>query len=198
MMVGWAILTQKRTKEWIGCIFGPHLDAERGVQAMRQRQTYATTGHRPIMHVWMEDTEQQINQGYEYLAQDPTFAWRFHGTNGLRSVTVWTVVMDQNSGQQALEEYTPTNVTLDHSGTISMAWDGVTPMAVWLEVVQEDLEKAWSSPIWITADCDRLEADALDPFGLCETVIGDTGGDDGFGCEYDSASWNRACRSLWL
>jgi hypothetical protein len=125
----------------------------------------------------MEDGQVRLNQGSEYLASAPKMAWRYHGTDGLRTVTVWSISMDGEGAQQALVEHEPEGA-MDHTGSLDIPWDGVTPTAVWIEVVQEDLEKAWSSPVWLSADCSRQDEGAVDPLSICEPQE-DTGSDTG-------------------
>jgi hypothetical protein len=158
--------SQKNKKSGLGAFLAPELTRASIFSALENRQTYATTGHRPILHAWVEDRGVKINQGHEYMAESPVFAWRYHGTDALRTVTVWSLSMDGESGQISLVEHEPEEST-DHTSSVVIDWDGETPVALWLEVVQEDLEKAWSSPVWLTADCSRLEEGALDPLELC-------------------------------
>lgn len=56
---------------------------------------------------------------------------------------------------------------LDIEGSFTPDWSG-EDVAWWIEFVQDDGEKAWSSPIWATADCGRLAEYAVDPLGRCE------------------------------
>jgi hypothetical protein len=169
--------SQKNKKSGLGAFLAPELSRAAIFEAMESRQTYATTGHRPILHAWMEDEQVRLNQGMEYLASAPKMAWRYHGTDALRTVTLWSISMDGETAQQALVEHEPEGA-LDHTGSMDIPWDGVTPTAVWIEVVQEDLEKAWSSPVWLSADCSRLEEGAVDPLSIC-ALQEDTGSDTG-------------------
>lgn len=146
--------------------------------AMQQRRTYATTGHRPILRFQAEDGGQTVQQGAEYLAEKPRFTWELYGTEEQAKLTVWAIEVNPDAVQVRLQEEDPEGP--DAAGGLALDWDGSTPMAVWLEARQTDAERVWSSPIWITADCARLDEGAVDPLGRCAPQAGRYGG--GFAC----------------
>lgn len=158
----------------LGAFLAPALTRTHIFEAMSARRTYATTGHRTLLRFQAEDGEVTVPPGAEYLASRPRFTWELYGTAPLKEFTVWGIeiapdaVQTRLAGEQQGE--------LDVSGGLSLKWDGVTPMAVWIQAVQEDGEQTWSSPIWITADCARLDEGATDPLGLCEPAAGSYGG----------------------
>jgi hypothetical protein len=141
--------------------------------AMLQRRTYATTGHRPILRFSVADGGQTAMQGSEIIAQRPAFEWRYEGTANIDEVTLWRVEVVDGRIQSRAQIWTGDGV--DGAGEYTPPWDGLSAVAYWLEVRQWDGEIAWSSPIWLTGDCSRLSLGAQDPLGLCPGAGSDTG-----------------------
>ncbi|MFT5682831.1 MAG: hypothetical protein ACI8RZ_003755 [Myxococcota bacterium] len=190
-----------KPRSGIGAFLAPALTRGDIFTAMKARTTYATTGHRPIMHFSITDNDEVLlQQGSELVAQSPVLHWAYHGTDVLKSIRVKTLVV----GGQFLEPvsiYQNLEAGLDTEGTIDLvaekAWNGSGNVLFWIEALQDDGEKTWSSPIWLTTDCTRLDLGAQDPLDLCDdgpkdtdepkdsadpTDTGDTGGDPQLRC----------------
>lgn len=156
------------------------------MDAMKQRRTYATTGHRAILRFTADAFGQEFQQGVELVAEEPSLRWQYYGTAPIQSVRLLRLTVGDDSPEPVEIASTVDPASRDNAGNIDLiaegAWDGVSDVLFWVEVLQKDREKAWSSPIWLTTDCDRLALGALDPRGLCTPDTGDTGkpsGDSG-------------------
>lgn len=134
-------------------------------ESMQTRRTFATTGHRPILRLTVEDEGSQWPQGTELLAVQPTLKWSYAGTGNVEEVRLWQIEIVEDATQVLVERITEGG--LDLAGQHVVDWDGDVSVAYWLEVRQWDGEKAWSSPIWLTSDCGRVDKGAVDPHQLC-------------------------------
>ncbi len=173
--------SEKDAASGLGAWWAPALTRADVFAAMKARRTFATTGHRPILRFFMEDTNgtqaAEVLPGSEVIARAPRFRWRVNGTAPVSDIILYSSA--QEPGAEVVEEVLLTPDSLDpDAGLFTPEWDGETPTAYWLEVRQEDRERAWSSPIYISSDCARVDEGALDPLGLCDggTGAGDEGG----------------------
>lgn len=141
--------------------------------AMLARHTYATTGHRPIVRFSVSDGDFLGVQGTELLAKQPRLSWRYYGTEDVQTMELWRLAIVE--GGLAEQVLLTVGDGLDLSGEAVPAWDGVQDTAFWIEVRQWDGKVAWSSPIWLTADCARTALGAVDPLGRCADGLRDTG-----------------------
>ncbi len=169
----------------LGALVATDLSREGLFDAMQSRSAYGTTGIRPALRFSAEDGD-DVAMGVEYVADTPTFRWLYAGEGEVSEVALLSVTVD-GAGDPTLDtlaSWTPD--TLDAEGEYTYAWDG-QPRAVWLHAVEADGEEAWSSPIWLSADCDDERVE--DPAGRCDTnkdkggpddtaPPGDDGGDD--------------------
>lgn len=131
-------------------------------EAMLARSTYGTTGIRPILRFTAEDGA-QVEMGAEYVAEDPVFHWSYSAERSIVSVELLAVGLDgQDTAVRQLASWSPTE--RDASGEYALTWDGA-PLAVWLHVTEAGDEQAWSSPIWLAADCGP---GVQDPARRCE------------------------------
>ncbi len=162
----------------LAAFLAPSLTRSAIFTAMQTRHTYATSGHRPIVHFSISDSGATIEQGQEYLPSSPTVSWRYYGTDTLLRLSINWLPIDDLIEQSTL--YTIADA-LDDIGQLDLrtakdGWDGESEGLVWLEAVQIDGQKAWSSPIWLTGDCTRLTLGAIDPLNLCGSAdTADTG-----------------------
>ena len=173
----------------LGAFIAPSLTRSAVFDSMKARRTYATTGHRPILRFWVEEGgEVSALQGSEIVAKAPTFKWEYHGTSEGQIVRLYRITIHQGESWEIMSQL----VHLDPDvpdGSLLADWDGETDEAWWIEVQQDDGYKAWSSPIWLTADCGRVGHTATDPLGLCpepSTPNDDTGDeptDNCLGCQ---------------
>ena len=147
----------------LGAYVAPELTRAHVFEAMQTRSTYATTGHRPVLRFGATDGA-EIPMGSIYVAEQPSFGWRYHGETSVELVELLGV--STGGDVEVLETWKP--AAEDTEGHFEHAWDG-SDQAVWLHVVEVDGEEAWSSPIWLT-DCD--DDDAWDAAERCG---GDTG-----------------------
>ena len=170
-------LSSKSVQSGLGGYWASGLTRGAVFAAMRARRTVATTGHRPIVVFEAIDTDGDqviaVSPGGEYLGLTPSFSWRVHGTAPVSQITLYSVAVGEGAGVETVVIETP--MALDPApATVDAAWNGETTTAYWLEVRQSDQERAWSSPIWVTADCERIPEGALDPFGRCSDDPSDT------------------------
>jgi|GEM_PF-1269095 len=164
----------------LGAFIAPALNRGQIFEAMKSRRTYATTGHRPILRFWVEeDGEVAALQGAEIVASAPVFKWAYHGTSTGQRLRLLKITIAPDSEWEILRE--AMELTPDMPDNVFVAdWDGEADEAWWIEVTQDDGYKAWSSPIWITSDCERVGTTASDPLSICPDVdppTTDTGGD---------------------
>lgn len=164
----------------LGAFLATGLSRDALFDAMKARRTYATTGFRGLLHFTMLDGTATVQQGAEYVAQAPTLSWAWYGTADILALRIFSIVpaaIGERTELLLVEE----PGSSDHSGSLDLGWDGASDMAYWFEVEQTDGEKAWSSPIYVTADCARVGEHTADPLGLCDGWVEptDSGGGDG-------------------
>jgi len=136
-------------------------------EALATRSTFATTGHRPLLEFRAHDGG-PIAMGEVAVVEAPTFSWSYSGQDRAARASLWAIATsDTGEAPRTLRAWAPS--AHDTSGSYEYAWSGA-PEAVWLEVVEVGGDTAWSSPIWLTADCS--DPDAVDPAGHC---AGDSG-----------------------
>jgi hypothetical protein len=160
----------KNVASGLAAFVAPSLDRASVFGALADRHTYATTGSRILLDYAVEDGG-DVAMGEQYVAGAPVFRWAVSGTGRLATVALVAVEVLQDAEVSTLTSVAP--ASLDSEGSYAWDWDG-TDQAVWLAVEQEDGEKAWSSPIWLTAACGRAET--VDPAGRCAGV--ETGDSD--------------------
>ncbi len=174
----------------LGAFLAPDLTRGDIFTAMKARSTYATTGHRPIIHFSVTDGEGDdaitLQQGSELLGQHPVLHWAYHGTDTLKSIKVRTLRVN-GSFTEPVSVYSSQKADIDTAGSVDLIaekiWLNGSDMLFWVEVLQDNGEKAWSSPIWLTTTCSRTELGAQDPLGLCDKQGGDSGGADSGGTD---------------
>jgi len=151
---------------------------------LHDRHTYATTGSRILLR-WAVEDGGAVREGEAYVAGAPVFRWDAHGTAPIETITVSAVRVGGTG--EVLDLWTESPGLLDRrAGAFAWTdWDG-SDVAVWLMVTQADGEKAWSSPIWVTRDCEGYEV--LDPAGRCPDETGGDSADDSTGPADDSDS----------
>ncbi len=168
----------KNVASGLAAFIAPALTRADIFETLRNRHTYATTGIRPILRFQAEDGGATLEQGQEYLARAPELRWTVHATAPIARFRLYRVVIGSGRQDELLAEEPG---ELDIEGSFTPDWSG-EDVAWWIEFVQDDGEKAWSSPIWATSDCGRLAEYAVDPLGRCDgqspgedTAAGDTG-----------------------
>jgi hypothetical protein len=169
------------TSGGLGAFVAPELTRGAIFEAMQVRRTYATTGHRPIILFTVDEFNETFQQGTELVAEEPSLRWQYYGTAPIQSIRVNRVEVGGKSSQPEVAFELLDPGSRDSAGTLRLlgegGWDGSSDVLYWLEIYQKDREKAWSSPIWLTTDCERTTLGALDPRGLCVEI--DTGTDTG-------------------
>ena len=155
------------------------------MDAMKKRRTYASSGPRAILLFTAEEFGEELQQGTELLAEEPTLRWQYYGTAPIQSLKLFRLTVGDDSPEPVEISAVVDPVSPDSAGFREIIangdWDGESDVLFWVEVLQKDREKVWSSPIWLTADCDRIALGAVDPRGLCSPDTGDSGnsGDSG-------------------
>ena len=167
--------SSKAVPSGLAAFWAPDLTRADIWQALHDRRTYGTTGHRSILEFWAQDGA-TIPSGQVYLAQEPTFHWTYYGQGAVARVSLLGIAIREDASMETLqqEELDGALDVVDHSFTWS-TWDG-SDYAVWLQVEHQEggdgddpskaTEKAWSSPIWLTRDCQAEEG--TDPAGRCQ------------------------------
>lgn len=182
----------------LGAVWASHLERGEVWQAMYDRHTYGTTGYRPILEFRVEDGA-TVQEGTEYVASAPTFIWSYHGTAPIETITLEGVGFAEGGGVEVLLTETPGGLDREDGIFTWTDWDG-KERGFWLKVEQTDGERAWSSPIFLTTDCESPTAE--DPAHRCggadsadtgpSTDDSDTGVDDPkgrcLGCQAAPAS----------
>jgi hypothetical protein len=126
----------------------PELTREAVIGALLDRTTYATTGDRILLDLTATTAAGPIGMGGSASADAATIAWEVHGTGPIAEVSLWSVVVGGGSPASSWVVQGPTGP--DSVGSVPwLAW-GEGEHAVWIEVVQEDGEQAWASPLWLT------------------------------------------------
>ncbi len=151
----------------LGAWLAPSLTRADVFDAMKARRTYATTGHRPILRFDVVDGSAEAMQGTEIVAQAPEVRFSYHGTDTITSVRAMGMSIGSEGALSEVAAWTPSSA--DAEGTAALSWDR-SDYVVWLEVEQQDGQKAWSSPVFLTADCERMNQGAVDPNGVCGPV----------------------------
>lgn len=159
--------TSQRTEgSGLGAFIAPSLSRAAIFNAMALRRTYATTGHRPILRFRAEDGAFKTGQGSEYIAREPVLRWRYSGTGDVERTRLFRMELQAGAPQELVVEQEGGG--MDISGELALDSISSGTVAYWLEVRQRDGETAWSSPIWLTRECERLNFGALDPLGICD------------------------------
>lgn len=170
--VGWMgnPFSYKTVRSGLAGFWAPSLDRASVFSSLAGRYTYATTGSRILLEFFADDGA-TIRPGLEYVADAPTFRWTIHGTAPISTIKLESVGIWEDATPSTMAQWTPN--TEDVTGEYSFTnWDGST-VAVWLSVTQavseyeDQVEQAWSSPIWLTRDCDREGVE--DPAERCLT-----------------------------
>ncbi len=161
--------------------------------ALIARSTYATTGIRPILRFDAEDGG-AVPMGAEYVGDTPTFSWSYSAERSITAVELLAISVEGGGVMTTLATWRPESA--DAEGSYTWAdWDKDTTTAVWLHVVELGGEEAWSSPIWVTADCGG--ANVYDVAGRCgsSTDSGgqDSGGQDSGGAPGDGGDESGRC-----
>ncbi len=156
-------LSAHRTRSGLTGLWASSLTRADVWEALHDRHTYATTGSRILLR-WAVEDGGIVREGEAYVAGAPVFRWDVHGTAPIETITVSAVRVGGTG--EVLDLWTESPGLLDRrAGAFAWTdWDG-SDVAVWLTVTQADGEKAWSSPVWLTLDCDGYEV--LDPAGRC-------------------------------
>ncbi|MCK6521584.1 DUF3604 domain-containing protein [Myxococcota bacterium] len=141
--------------------------------ALTSRSTYATTGIRPILRFSAEDGG-AVPMGVEYVGDTPVFSWTYAAEVSAATVELLALSVEGGGVVTTLATWSPGSAEAEGSFTWS-DWDKDTTTAVWLHVIETDGEEAWSSPIWVTADCGGTNV--YDVAGRCDTPT-DSGGQD--------------------
>ncbi len=166
----------------LAALLAPELSRAAIFEALSQGRSYATTGHRPLLEFAVADSGVELLPGQEYLPAAPSAHWRYHGTAELERVALYAIAPAAGAQRELLWEDDPDG--LDAEGQLALA---VADLALWLEVEQQDGEKAWSSPVWLSTDCARLESGASDPLGICSDDTGEPTPGSRCGCRGDAA-----------
>lgn len=148
--------------------------------ALRDRDTYGTTGERILLDFAATENGVEVRAGRYYVAREPTFTVIANGTDTLTAIRLLALPIRGGAQVEVLNTWYPED--LDYEGSWTWYdWDG-GEHAVWVEVEQPARasalpgEYAWSSPIWVTRDC---RGDAEDLAGNCAGDSADSGGDPG-------------------
>lgn len=171
-------------KSGLAAFVATDLSREGLYDALTTRSTYATTGIRPILRFNAEDGG-AVPMGVEYVADTPTFFWSYSAEISIVSVELLAVSVEGGGAVTTLATWSPG--TADANGSFTWSdWDQDTTTAVWLHVLESDREEAWSSPIWVTADCGG--ANVYDVAGRCGSGADSGGSDSASDTDSDSSS----------
>jgi hypothetical protein len=161
--------SQKNERSGLGAFIAPSLRRAAIFNAMALRRTYATTGHRPILRFRAEDGPYKLGQGSELIARDPVLRWRYSGTGEVERTRLFRMFLKAGAPQELVMEQVGEG--MDLAGELALGPIVSGTVAYWLEVRQWDGEIAWSSPIWLTRECERLSFGAVDPLGICDERV---------------------------
>ena len=167
--------SQKNERSGLGAFIATRLSRSAVFDAMQQRHTYATTGHRSILRFRAEDGGHHLQQGTEFLARTPVLRWRYNGTGDVERVRLFRIRVQEGAAQKIVQEWAGDGPDL--VGSLDLGPSAGGSVAYWLEIRQWDGETAWSSPIWLSDECGRRNYGAEDPHGRCADE--DTGGSPG-------------------
>jgi len=148
---GWMgnLVSIRRFQPGLGAFWAPELTRTALFESLEQRRTYATTGPRILLRFWAEDGDDRFEPGQDFRpsAAGPTFSWAAHGTEAIERVILHAVAEDGRVDVQSLSAVTPD----DWDAEGSFTWEAIPTgdHAVWVEVVQVDGNRAWSTPIWV-------------------------------------------------
>lgn len=176
----------KNTYGGLAAFVATDLSHEGIYDALTARSTYATTGIRPILRFGAEDGG-AVPMGVEYVGDTPNFSWSYAAEQRITAVELLAMSVEGGGVMTTLASWRPESADAEGSFTWT-DWDKATTTAVWLHVVELGAEEAWSSPIWVTADCGGTNV--YDVAGRCESST-DSGGQDSAGQDsggQDSAS----------
>ncbi len=163
----------------LGAIAATDLSREGLFEGLEARSTYGTTGHRPILRFTGSQDGAGFGMGAEAVVAAPVLHWTYRAEGSIDTVTLWSVPVDGSAPAEVVQTWQPG--AADAEGEHALDWDQAD-RALWLHVTEGSGHQAWSSPVWVTSDCER--AGAVDPAGLCDpdTVdTGDSGGADSGG-----------------
>lgn len=137
-------------------------------EGLEKRQVYATTGHRPILDFYITDKGVTLPMGTAYFPSQPTLKYKYHGTQPVQSLIIYQISEDPNALRQVLYQSSPASLDIEDEIELPqiLQWPLETNMAIWIEIIQNDGEKAWSSPVWLISDCE--DSTALDPLSNCD------------------------------
>ncbi|MEC8379793.1 MAG: DUF3604 domain-containing protein [Myxococcota bacterium] len=159
----------KNTPSGLAAFWSTGLNHTEIFESITQKQTFATTGHRPILDFYLMDNAYKIPMGTAYFPANPAVHLRYHGTDTVEKVQLFSIAEHPNAERQLLWE--TTNPDLDTVETLYLddRIDFTSPhgIAIWIEATQEDDEKAWSSPIWLSFSCN--DSNMTDVLGLCDS-----------------------------
>ena len=164
-------------------------------EALKRRRTYATTGARIVLDFSVSEGGEEVGMGDVYIADAPQFNWTVAGTDTIESVTLRAIRTDDPEALDFVVYGDEDVASVDHTGSFTWADYDHQFYAVWLQVEQGE-HTAWSSPIYLSRDCNSL---ADDPSGLCDAdgdgmfAIG-LGGDD---CNDDDPTVFFAAPEIW-
>ncbi len=149
----------------IAALVAPSLDRGALFDALTARRSYATTGARILLDVRAELDSGPQAAGQLLVTELPELSWSVHATAPVRSLEIRGVAPGEHAQAYTLYREKPGGALDLEGGWAQEGWKGRT-VALWLRVVQEDGQIAWSSPTWFTSVCDK--EGAQDPDGLCE------------------------------
>jgi len=174
----------KNAKSGLNAFVATDLSREGIYDSLTSRSTYATTGIRPILRFSAEDGG-AVPMGVEYVGDTPTFSWSYSAERSISTVELLAISVEGGGTMTKLATWSPG--TADASGSFTWSdWDKDTTSAVWLHVYESNREEAWSSPIWVTADCGG--ANVYDVAGRCGSGTDSGGADSGSDSASDSGS----------
>ena len=159
----------KNTPSGLAAFWSTALNHDRIFESIQNRQSFATTGHRPILDFHLMDLEQKIPMGSAYLPAQPRIHIRYHGTAPLESLRLYALDESPNAAREVLWEAQAADLDIVEQLYFDELRDLPTQqgLALWFEAIQSDGEKAWSSPIWLSHSCEDPEmTDILD---VCST-----------------------------
>jgi hypothetical protein len=175
----------------LAAFVAPRLTRPDVFAAIASRHTYATTGPRIIVHLDATVDGATFVQGSEIVASSATLMGVVHGTAPIARVRLVAQGMEPAASPEVLvEQVDPGSLDVDRVAVTAEK----APAAYWLEVLQADGHQAVSSPIFLTADCDRVAEGAFDPGAVCASASPS----GGCGCDTRGANATALFVSLLL